>query len=54
MILESPKTLALDGGLTTWAVFVAAHGAAAVITALTISILLLRLMILLRQWRRGQ
>lgn len=52
MIL-SPKSLTFDGVLTTWALFVVAHGAAAVITVLTIALMTVRLMILLRQWRRG-
>lgn len=52
-MFESPKALAFDGGLTTWALFVVAHGAAAVITVLTIALMTVRLMILVRQWRRG-
>jgi hypothetical protein len=43
-----------DGALVTWAVYVATHGAAAIITALTIAVLLLRAMILFRQWKHPQ
>jgi hypothetical protein len=48
---EHPKTFLLDGGLTTWALFVLAHGAAAVISALTIALLALRVLIAYREWR---
>jgi hypothetical protein len=54
MILESPKALVGDGGLIAWAIYVATHFAAGVVWALTIGILLLRTMILLRQWRAGK
>lgn len=54
MILpESPKALAFDGTLATVAIWVVTHIGSALIWALTIAILLLRAMILLRQWRRG-
>jgi hypothetical protein len=52
-MLESPKVLAGDGALLAWVGYVLTHGAAAIITALTIAILVLRVMILLRQWRAG-
>lgn len=52
MILpESPKALVGDGALVTWALWVAAHLPSAIIVALTIVALILRVMILHRQWR---
>jgi hypothetical protein len=54
MILpESPKALALDGGLVAWGVWIVAHGAAAMVTILTIVILALRALIAWRDWKRG-
>jgi hypothetical protein len=51
---ESPKALAVDGTLAAWVAWLIAHGATAVMTALTISILFMRLLILIRQWRTGK
>lgn len=48
---ESPKVALLDGTMLAWAIWVAAHGAAAIITILTIVGLALRVMILWRQWK---
>lgn len=53
MLPESPKALALDGTLIAWGVWIVTHGAAALVTALTIAILTLRAMIAWRDWRRG-
>jgi hypothetical protein len=54
LLPESPRALVGDGALVTWAGYVAAHGAAAVLWALTAAVLLLRAMILWRQWRTGK
>lgn len=54
IIPESPKALVGDGALLAWAGYVVTHGAAAIITVLTIAIMMLRALILLRQWRAGK
>jgi hypothetical protein len=54
MILpESPKALAFDGSLVTVALWVAHNATSAILWLLTAVILLLRAMILYRQWKRG-
>jgi hypothetical protein len=54
LIHEDPRALVGDGALLTWAGYVVTHGAAAMISALTIAILMLRAMILFRQWKAGK
>jgi hypothetical protein len=51
---ESPRALVGDGALVSWALWLLAHGATVVITALTIALMSVRLMILWRQWRLGK
>jgi hypothetical protein len=51
---ESPRALIGDGALATWALWVAAHLPSAIIVALTIAALILRVLILYRQWRAGK
>jgi len=51
---ESPKALVGDGALVTWGAYVVTHIGSALIWALTIAILMLRAMILYRQWRLGR
>lgn len=53
-IPESPKALVGDGALLTWAGYVLAHPASTTITGLTIAIMVLRLMMMWRQWRSGK
>lgn len=50
-MIAPDRSALFDGGLTTWALFIVAHGAAAVISALTIAILFIRLMIIVREWK---
>jgi hypothetical protein len=54
MLPESPKALVGDGALVTWATYVLTHPGTSAITVLTIAILLLRSMILWRQWKEGR
>jgi hypothetical protein len=54
MILpESPKALALDGTLAAWGTFVILKGVPALITLATLVLIVLRVMIAWRDWRRG-
>jgi cellobiose-specific phosphotransferase system component IIA len=53
-LFESPRAFAADGSLVTWVTFLLLHGATALMTVLTIAVLVLRLMILSRQWRQGK
>jgi hypothetical protein len=52
IVPESPKALVLDGTLGAWALWVVVHGAAALTVVLTIAILVLRLLIAWRDYRR--
>jgi hypothetical protein len=54
MIPDSPKALVGDGALVTWGLWVAAHLPSAIIVTLTIAALVLRVMLLLRQWKAGK
>jgi len=54
MFPESPKALVGDGALVTAAIWVAHNIASAAIWGLTIAILLLRALILYRQWKAGK
>jgi hypothetical protein len=49
VIPESPKALVGDGVLITWAGYIAAHGAEAIVWALTVIILVFRAILLWRQ-----
>lgn len=53
-LFESPKALVGDGALVTAAIWIVTHIGSALIWALTIAILLLRAMILWRQWRTSK
>jgi hypothetical protein len=53
VILEPPKAAALDGTLAAGAVWVVTHFEGGLIWALTIAILIVRLMILWRKWKTG-
>jgi hypothetical protein len=53
VILESPKALALDGSLVTWATFVIVKGLPALITMATLILICIRVLIAWREWRRG-
>lgn len=53
MILpESPRALALDGTLATWATFVIVNGLPALITVGTLILIVLRVLIAWREWRQ--
>jgi hypothetical protein len=54
MLSESPRAALLDGTLATWALWVVVHGGGAIISALTIAALVLRVMILWRTWKAGR
>ena len=54
MILpESPKALAFDSTLAAWAVFVVTKGLPELIMLATFVTLILRVLILWREWTRG-
>jgi hypothetical protein len=50
---ESPKGLAFDGSLTAWAVYVFTNAVPEMVALGTLILVVLRIMILWRQWRRG-
>jgi hypothetical protein len=43
----------LDGALTTWAIFVLANGVPYLIGIATLVLVILRIMLAWREWRRG-
>jgi len=49
---ESPKALALDGTLISWAAFVVAKGLPFLITLSTLVLIVLRIMIGVREYRK--
>ena len=53
-MFESPKALVGDGALVTAAIWIVTHIGSLMIWALTIAILMLRAMILYRQWKAGR
>jgi hypothetical protein len=52
--LDSPKGLALDGTLVSWVAFVVARGVPAMLTVATLVLVVLRILIAFREWRRGK
>lgn len=52
-LFESPRALAFDGTLTTWAVYVITHSPTVLIEIGTLILVVIRIMLLWRQWRRG-
>jgi hypothetical protein len=54
MLSESPRAAVVDGTLATWSVWIVIHGGGAIISALTIVALVLRVMLLWRQWKAGR
>lgn len=48
----TPKTLALDGSLLTWVAFVLGKGVTGMIAAATLVLLVLRVLIAIREYRK--
>jgi hypothetical protein len=49
--IESPKALALDGTLVSWVAFVVARGVPGMLTAATLVLVVIRILIAWREWR---